>query len=147
MGEDADKVYERWQVDTAEYRNRLLTAAEASPGYAGAELRPDENELVIFATEGPTEAMADLLRESPTNLRVTLLESPHTRAGLTAEVRRLMTAQRSRLHSASPRHDGTGIQVTTTDTELLRTQDPQRALSARYPIFVEYEERPIPVAR
>lgn len=143
MGDDAGEEFERWQSETAEWRDRLLTAAQASMGYAGAELRPENQELVIYAVAGPADSMAALIREAASSIRVTWREAPYTLAELTAEVRRLMAEQPGRLNSAGPRHDGTGIQITTTDAELLRTDDPQRKLSARYPISVTYGERPI----
>ncbi len=58
-----------------------------------------------------------------------------------------MTALRehpNRLNSAGPRHDGTGISITTTDTELLGADDAQGLLDARYPISVEYGEPALP---
>lgn len=96
--------YERWQIETGEYRERLLTVAQASSGYVGAELRPETHEE------------------------------------LTAEVRRLITQKPSRLTSAGPRSGGAGIQVTTTDRDLLTTDDPTGMLGARFPVTVQYGE-------
>jgi len=143
MARDTHAVDEGWQSETAEWRDRLVTAAQASAGYAGAELRPKTRELVIYSVGGPTDSMAALIRDAPSSIRVTWREAPYTLVELTAEVRRLMAEQRARLSSAGPRHDGTGIQVTTTDTELLRAHDPQGLLSSHYPISVHSGEPPI----
>ena len=143
MARDAHAVEEDWQSETAEWRDRVITAAEASAGYAGAELRHETRELLIYSVAGPTDSMAALIREAAPSLRVTWREAPYTLVELTAEVRRLMAEQRARLNSAGARHDGTGIQVTTTDTELLRAPDPQGLLSARYPISVHRGVPPI----
>jgi hypothetical protein len=143
MAEDAYEVDERWQSETAEWRERVLTAAQASQDYSGAELRHETRELIIYAVGGPAASMTALIRDAAPTIGVTWREAPYTLAELTAEVRRLMTEQPTRLNSAGARHDGTGIQITTTDTVLLRTDDPHGALNARYPISVEYGERPI----
>lgn len=142
MGDGAHEGYDRWQSETATWRDRLLLVAQASTDYAGAELKNETQELVIYSVADPTDAMAALIRAASPTIRVTWRNAPHTLAELLAEVRRLMAEQPGRLVSASPRIDGTGIWSTTTDAELLATDDPQASLGARYPISVEYGEPP-----
>ncbi len=86
MTEDAEyELHERWHIETAEYSSRLLGAAQACQRYAGAELRFESRELIIFAAGGPNEATAALVREAPSSIRVTWQEAPYTFAELTAE--------------------------------------------------------------
>jgi len=58
---------------------------------------------------------------------------------LLAEVDRIMDRQ-PKLNSGGPRHDGTGVDFTTTDAVLLNAADPRAALGARYPVSIEYAE-------
>lgn len=142
MGDDAHEVHQRWQIQTAEWRDQLLTAAQESTDFAGAELKNETQELVIYAVAGPTDSMAALILEASPSLRVTWRKAPYTLSELLAEVQRLVREQSCRLVGASPRSDGTGIRIMTTDSELLRTDDPRGTLGARYPITVEYGELP-----
>ncbi|HET7356884.1 MAG TPA: hypothetical protein VFJ09_09435 [Nocardioidaceae bacterium] len=48
-----------------------------------------------------------------------------------------------RLTSGGARHDGTGIEFTTTDAQLLGAADPQAVLESRYPVTIEYVESPV----
>jgi hypothetical protein len=140
MGDDdeAHWVYMRWQSETSEYRERLMAIAQDSPSYAGSESRPEVRELVVFGVGRPTDAMVAIIREAPSNIRVTWQEAPYSLEELASEARRLMTAHRGRLNMGSARHDGTGIELTTTDKELLAADEPGEILGARYPVSVEF---------
>jgi len=142
MGDDdgAHLAYMRWQIETSEYRERLMAIAQASPQYAGTEARPEVREFVVFGVGRPTAAMVAMIGEAPSNIHVTWHEAPYSLEELGPEARRLMTEHRTRLNMAWARHDGTGITVTTTDAELLATDDPGKILGARYPVSVEFGE-------
>lgn len=144
--EDPGAAQRRWQSETHDYRDRLLASAQASPGYAGAELKHNMKELILFAVGNPDDATAALIREAPSNIHVTWTEAPFTYTELTDEVLRIMHEQSSiSLNSGGARHDGTGIHFTTTDKELLSADDPREVLGARYPVSVEFGERPTPL--
>jgi hypothetical protein len=130
---------ERWHNETREYTDRLLASAQSSPRFAGAEFKFENRELIVFAVGIPSEAVAALIREAPANIRVTWQESPYSHAELNAEVRRLMDQEPAlRLTTGGAPHDGTCIDFTTTDVELLSADDPQTMLGARYPVAVAY---------
>ncbi len=145
MGEDPDGELDRWQRETAEWRDRLLTAAQASAGYAGAELRREARQLVLYGVGRPTTAISALIREAAPSLEAVWHEASYTCAELDAEVQRLMRQEPGRLSSAGPLHDGSGIHIMTTDPALLLADDPQAELRARYPITVEHGERPVAI--
>jgi hypothetical protein len=145
VDEDPDEMMEglRWQQETASYRDELLEIAQASRDFAGAELRHATRELIVFsAGPAPQEASA-LLHGAPPNIQVRWREAPYSLRDLTTEVQRLMREHAGLIHTAGARHDGSGIDVTTTDQELLASDDPTRTLGARYPIRVDSGERPV----
>ncbi|MGH3356870.1 MAG: hypothetical protein ACRDOJ_13315, partial [Nocardioidaceae bacterium] len=67
--------------------------------------------------------------------------APYTRDELVAETQRIMTAF-DKLNTGGPRTDGTALEFTTTDAELLGAVDPQVALGSRYPVTLRHAERP-----
>ena len=146
VDEDPDEMMEglRWQQETSSYRDELLEIAQASRDFAGAELRHTTRELIVFSAGPPPHEASALLHGAPPNIQVRWREAPYSLRDLTTEVQRLMREQAGLLHTAGPRHDGSGIDVTTTDQELLASDDPSRMLGARYPIRVDFGERPIP---
>ena len=136
--DDAHWAYMRWQVETSEYRDRLLALARASSNYAGAESRHEVKELVVFGVGPPSDAMVAMIREAPSNIRVAWHEAPYSLEQLGPEARRLMVEHPARLDSAGAWYDGTCIEVITTDAELLGAEDPGRILGARYPVRVNF---------
>jgi len=62
---------------------------------------------------------------------------------MVAEVDRLMRVHRDRLVSGSVAADGGRLEFTTTDLELLSSEDPRSLLGAGYPVHVEYGEPPV----
>lgn len=146
MNEGADEVADqlRWQQSTSNFRRALLDVVEASEGFAGAELRPVDHELIIYSAAPVPDAAAELLRSAPPGVRVHWEVAPHSLQELTAELGRLVRVHAGRIHSAAARHDGSCIEVTTTDRELLTSKDPRQMLGARYPIHVSHGERPVP---
>ncbi len=140
MGEEAYKEHERWQIEIDDYRNRLMEIAQASPRYAGGEIRHETRELIIFGVGEPTKALAAIMEQAPSNVHVTWTEAPYSLAELTADMRRIMSEHRGQLNRGGARHDGTGIDFTTTDRRLLETDDPQAVLGTRYPVSIEYGE-------
>jgi hypothetical protein len=145
VGDDdgAHWAYMRWQAETSEYRERLMALAQDSPQYAGSEQHPEVRELVVFGVGRPSEAMVAMIREAPWNIRVVWHEAPYSLEELGPEARRLMTEHPARLNSGGARYDGTCIEFTTTDAELLGADDPGRILGARYPVRVEFGTRAI----
>jgi hypothetical protein len=137
-GDDAHWAYMRWQSETSEYRDRLLALAPGSSRYAGSESRPEVQELVVFGVGRPSEAMVAMIHEAPSNIRVVWHEAPYSLEELGPEARRLMTEHPARLNGGGARYDGTCIELTTTDAELLGADDPGSILGARYPVRVEF---------
>jgi len=142
MGEEAYREHKRWQIEIDDYRNRLMEIAQASPSYAGSEIRHETRELLVFGVGEPTAALVALMDEAPANIRVSWHAAPFSLAELTAEVQRIMTstALRGRLYSGGARHDGTGMTFTTDDRSLLDADDPQAAVGTHYPVTIEYGE-------
>ena len=134
---------ERWQLETSPYREAVLELAQSSPAFSGAQLKPEARELLTFGVGEPAAALAAEIERAPANIRVVWREAPYSLAELIAEANRVMSEQRGRINSISPRHDGTGLHITTTDRRLLEAPDPQEALATRYPVAIEYEEIPI----
>lgn len=62
---------------------------------------------------------------------------------MVAEVDRLMRVHLARLVSGMVSEDGTRLDFTTTDHEVLSAEDPRTLLGARYPVHVEYGEPPV----
>ncbi|HET6865780.1 MAG TPA: hypothetical protein VFH80_07645 [Solirubrobacteraceae bacterium] len=87
--------------------------------------------------------MAAVLQQAPGIVRVTWRQAPYTQVELASEMRRIMGRFRGRLTSGVARHDGTGIEFTTTDAQLLEATDPQAILQCRYPVSIEYGEPPV----
>jgi hypothetical protein len=145
MGEEANMEEERWQSDIDDYCNRLMEVAQASPSYAGSEIRHETRELLVFGVGEPTPALVALMDEAPAYVRVSWHAAPYSRAELTAELQRIMTTTtlRGRLYTGSARH-GTGMTFTTDDRSLLDADDPQVALGTPYPVTIEYGEPVVP---
>jgi hypothetical protein len=134
-----------WQIATSDYRDRAMEIAQSCPGYAGTQLRHETRELLVFGRGEPTPAMRALIDQTSDDLRVSWHPSPYSLAELTDEVKRIMYAQQSRIHSGGARHDGTGMTFTTTDRSLMEAHDPQAALGSRYPVTIEYGEPAVPI--
>jgi hypothetical protein len=135
--------YERWQADVGAYTDRLVGAVVASGQYAGAEIRHATREFIIFAMGEPSPPVAAVLQQAPDIVRITWRRAPYTQAELTSEMRRIMSRFHGRLTSGGARHDGTGIELTTTDAQLLGAPDPRAVLECRYPVTIEYGEPPV----
>jgi hypothetical protein len=140
VSEETYREHVRWQTETDDYRNRLVEIAEASPSYAGSEIRHETREFLVFGVGEPTAALVALIDEAPSSIRVSWHTAPYSLAELTAEVKRIMTATalRARLYTGGARHDGTGMTFTTDDRSLLDADDPQVALGTVYPVNIEY---------
>jgi hypothetical protein len=140
VDEERYKALERWQIEIDDYRTRLMEIAQASPSYAGGEIRHETRELIIFGVGRPAKALAAIMEQAPSSVHVTWREAPYSLAELTAEMRRIMSGHRGQLHQGGARYDGTGIDFTTTARRLLEADDPQAALGTRYPVSIEYGE-------
>jgi hypothetical protein len=132
---------ERFQQRIEPYVNRLLQAFERSGTQAGARLDHDRRELTLYGVGEPSAALASLMAEAPHGLAVRWEPAPYTREELVAESQRLMAAF-DKLDTGAPRTDGTALEFTTTDAELLAADDPQGALGSRYPVRVRRGEQP-----
>jgi hypothetical protein len=132
---------ERFQQRIAPYLDRLLNAFEASGAHAGAEIDHDRRELFLYGVGEPPATLEAMLAEAPAGLGVHWRSAPYTRDELVAESQRIMTAV-DELDTGGPRTDGTGLEFTTTDVELLAADDPQGALGSRYPVTIRHGERP-----
>ena len=132
---------ERFQQRIEPYTNRLLKAFEESGAHAGARLDHDRRELILYGVGDPTAALVAIMAEAPDGLGVQWRSAPYTRDELVAETQRLMRAS-SKLNTGGPRTDGTALEFTTTDAELLAADDPQGALGSRYPVTIRHGERP-----
>lgn len=132
---------EGFQQRIGPYVERLLTAFEQSTAHAGAELDNDRRELVLYGVGEPPAALQAIMAEAPDELRVQWRAAPYTHQELVAEVQRIMTAF-DKLHTGAPRTDGTALELTTTDAELLAADDPQAALGCRYPVTIRHGTRP-----
>lgn len=132
---------EGFQQRIGPYLDRLLTAFEASTSHSGAELDHDRRELTLYGVGKPAAALVAMMAEAPAGLRVQWRSAPYTREELVAESERIMTAS-DRLHTGGPRTDGTALEFTTTDPDLLSADDPQAALGSRYPVTIRHAARP-----
>lgn len=132
---------ERFQERIEPYRTRLFTALQASGDLAGAQIDHDRHALIVCGVGEPSPEVARIIAEAPDFLQVLWRPAPYTQAELVAETERIMLASK-RLSTGCPRTDGTGLEFTTTDAELLDTDDPQAALWSRYPVTIRYGERP-----
>ena len=144
MSETTQEEFDRWWATASDYRDALLEAAQSAPGYAGAEVRFASRELVIFAVGAPSAELAVLIDRGPVGFHILWAQAPYTQAELMAEVDLLMRANEGRLVSGGAHHDGTRLDFTTTDPELLAAEDPQGMLGSRYPVSIEYGEPPVP---
>lgn len=143
VDEDQLAEYERWQNDIEAYTDRLVDAVVASGQYAGSEIRHATREFIIFAVGEPSPQVAAIRDQAPDNVRIIWRGAPYTRAELTSEMQRIMSRFRGRLTSGGAANDGTGIQFTTTDTQLLEAPDPQAVLGSRYPVTIGFMESPV----
>jgi hypothetical protein len=132
---------ERFQQRIEAYMNRLLAAFDASATRTGAEFDRDRRELILYGVGDPPTALVGIMAEAPDGLQVHWRSAPYTRDELVAESQRIMMAS-DKLNTGGPRTDGTGLEFTTTDAELLAADDPQRALGSRYPVAIIHGERP-----
>jgi hypothetical protein len=132
---------EGFQQHIEPYLNRLLPVFEESGANAGAELDHDRRELVLYGVGEPSAALVALMAEAPAGLAVRWRSAPYTRDELVPEAERIMRSF-DNLNTGGPRTDGTGLEFTTTDADLLATDDPQAALGSRYPVKIRHGARP-----
>ncbi len=132
---------ERFQQRIRPYVDRLLEAFEESGAQAGAELDHDRRELTLYGVGEPSADLAAIMAEAPHGLAVQWRSAPYTRDELVAESQRIMAGS-DKLHTGGPRTDGTALEFTTTDPELLAADDPQLALGSRYPVRVRRGAQP-----
>lgn len=143
MDDEQYEAQERWQGEMSAYLDRVMKTARSSPHHAGAELKYETRELVVFGVGEPPEELVAVIEQAPAAIRVSWREAPHSGTELTLEVQRIMDAHPGRLTSGASSHEGTGLLFTTTDRLLLEARDPQSALGARYPVTIEYGEPPV----
>jgi len=143
MTETTREDFDLWWAAASDYRRALLVAAENAVGYAGAEVRAASREVVVYGVGAPSAELVVLSDQAPTGFHVRWVQAPYTHVELAAELVRLMTAHQGLLVSGGARHDGTGLDLTTTDRELLEAEDPQGMLGSRYPVSIEYGESPV----
>lgn len=134
---------QRFQQRIEPYRTRLYKAVMDSGALTGARMDHDRHAVILYAVGEPSPEVAAIIAEAPDFLQVLWRSAPYTRAELVAEMRRIMLAS-PKLNTGAPRTDGTAIDFTTTDADLLAADDPQRTLGSRYPVTLRYGERPIP---
>jgi hypothetical protein len=132
---------ERLQQRIERYVSRLLEVFDESGVEAGAELDHDRRELTLYGVGEPSVALAATIADPPPGLTVRWRSAPYTRDELEAESERIMAAF-DNLNTGGPRNDGTALEFTTTDAELLAADDPQGALGSRYPVRILRGERP-----
>jgi hypothetical protein len=132
---------ERFQQRVGPYLDRLLAAFEESGAHAGAELDRDRREMTLYGVGEAPAAVVAMMAEAPAGLGVHWRSAPYTRDELVTETGRLMAAW-GQLNTGGPRTDGTALEFTTTDAELLSADDPQAALGSRYPVTIRHGERP-----
>lgn len=126
---------EQYRGDIADYVDRLHLAFDQAENHAGAVMNERERRLTLMGVGRPTEEVADLMSQAPSNLQVMWVEVPFTARELADEVLRVLQAF-PQLTSGSSRSDGTGIQFTTLDERLLGAADPTAALGSRYPVTI-----------
>jgi hypothetical protein len=141
MTERRQSDVERFQQRIGPYLNRLFEACEVSGAHSGAEIDHDRRELILYGVGEPSPPLVAVLAEAPDGLRVQWRSAPYTRDELVAESQRIMRAF-DKLNTGGPRTDGTGLEFTTTDAELLAADDPQAALGSRYPVKIRHGRRP-----
>jgi hypothetical protein len=81
-----------------------------------------------------------IMEEAPSDLVVAWKEAPYSLEELSAELLRLWVKHRGQFNQGGARHDGTGIDFTTTDRKVLDADDPQAVLGTQYPISVQCGE-------
>lgn len=129
----------------APYVDRLTRAVQDSGRFSGTELRPGQRRLVVYGVGRPSDDVQAVIEQAPGDLEVVWREAPYTRQELVAESQRIMR-EFPALHTGGPRPDGSGLQFTTSDHELLHHHDPAEALGTSYPTSVTEGPRPTPVA-
>ncbi len=121
--------------------HRLLEAFEESGAYSGVKIDHERRELILYGVGKPPPALVAVMAEAPPGLEVRWRSAPYTRDELMAESQRIMSAS-DRLNTGGPRTDGTALEFTTTDAQLLAADDPQAVLGSRYPVMIRRGERP-----
>jgi hypothetical protein len=139
VGEEAHRRHERWEREIDDYRNRLMESAQATAGQAGSEIR-HEARAIISGVGDPSEVLVAIMEEAPSDLVVAWKEAPYSLEELSAELLRLWVKHRGQFNQGGARHDGTGIDFTTTDRKVLDADDPQAVLGTQYPISVQCGE-------
>jgi len=127
----------QFQQRIGPYVDRLLRASEESGAHAGAKLDQDRRELTVYGVGEPSASLDAIMAEAPAGLGVHWRSAPYTRNELVAETERIMTAF-EQLSTGGPRTDGTALEFTTTDADLLTADDPQEALGSRYPVTIRH---------
>jgi hypothetical protein len=141
MGEEAHRAHMRWQAEIGDYATRLMEIAEASPRFAGSEIKHETREFIISGVGEPAKVLTAIMEQAPSNVHVAWQEAPYSLEELAAEMRRIMSEHRGQFNSGGARHGGTGIDFTTTDQTLLEAGNPQAALGTRYAISIKYGKR------
>jgi hypothetical protein len=134
---------ELFQQSIDAYRTRLYLAVKDSGAFTGARIDHDRKALIFYGVGEPSPEVAAIMAEAPDFVHVQWQAAPNTRDELMAETKRLMLASNT-LNAGGPRTDGTALEFTTTDPQLLATQDPQEALGCRYPVTISHGQRPTP---
>jgi hypothetical protein len=132
---------EAFQQRIGPYLDRLLQAFEESGAHTGAKIDHDRRELILYGVGEPPASLEAMMAEAPADLEVQWRSAPHTRDELVVETQRIMSAF-DKLNTGGPRTDGTALEFTTTDAELLAAGDPQGALGSRYPVTIHHGGRP-----
>ena len=127
---------ERYLMSTSAYRERLLDVCRESGNLAGAEVKPESRQLILFGVGKPSPAVAAAMQEAPADVSVTWQECPYTLDELGRETTRLMRLHPDRLNTGGPNNTYTGLEFTTLDESLLASSDATAALGAAYPVTV-----------
>ena len=141
MSESQPSEGERFQQRIGPYVDRLLATFEESGAQAGAAIDHERRELVLYGVGRPPAPLEAMMAGAPAELEVRWRSAPYTRDELVAESERIMAAF-TELSTGGPRTDGTALEFTTTDADLLAADDPQAALGSRYPVTVRHGGRP-----
>jgi hypothetical protein len=134
---------ERFQSEIVGYLDRLTTAFQSTANYTNAEVDADHQRLILRGVGDPSPVVAEVIREAPDNVDVVWRPVPYTNEELGRETVEVMSRVRE-LNTGGPRRDGTGLEFTTNDLELLMAVDPQTKLGSRYPVTIRQGGRVIP---
>lgn len=83
---------EEWQAAVAPYKNRLFTAAEQDPNYAGGEMSYERREIIVYGTGSPSAEVEGVLAEAPEETTARWEAVPYSAAELEVAGDRLSEA-------------------------------------------------------